>query len=97
MMRVKTPTVLLIVVVEMEHRRTRLLLLSPPLLLLLHPHPLLHPHLFEHEDTVPWADELRELGDAPLVEVRPREAAVIEVDFGTAVFPVALACAWTDV
>lgn len=55
-----------------------------------------HPHLFEYEDTVPRADELRELGDASLVEVRPGEAAVIEVDFGAAVFSVALPCAWTD-
>lgn len=54
-----------------------------------------HPHLFEHEDTVPRADELRQLCDASLVEVRPRETAVIEVDFGAAVFPVPLACVWT--
>lgn len=54
-----------------------------------------HPHLFEHEDTVPRADELRKLCNASLVEVRPRETAVIEVDFGAAVFPVPLACVWT--
>lgn len=55
-----------------------------------------HPHLFEDEDTVPRADELRELCNAPLVEVRPGEAAVIEVDFGAAVFSVALSCEWTE-
>lgn len=55
------------------------------------------PHLFEYEDTVPRADELGELSDASLVEVRPGEAAVIKVDFGAAVFPVALPCAWTHV
>lgn len=54
------------------------------------------PYLFEYEDTVPRADELRELSDATLVEVRPREAAVIEVDFGAAVFSVSLSCVWID-
>lgn len=49
-------------------------------------------HLFEHQDTVSRTDELRKLRDASLVQVRPGEAAVVEVDLGAAVLPVALTC-----
>lgn len=76
---------LLIVVMETDCRQTRLPAVLPRL-------PHFPSHLFEYEDTVPRADELRELSDATLVEVRPREAAVIEVDFGAAVFSVPLSC-----
>lgn len=47
-------------------------------------------HLFEHEDTVSRANELRQLCNASLVKVRARETAVVEVDLGTAVFPIPL-------
>lgn len=53
------------------------------------------PHLFKHKDTVSRANELRQLCDAPLVKVRPRETAVVEVDLGTAVLAVPLSCVWT--
>ena len=59
----------------------------------LHSKPVGKPsHLFEDEDTVSRADELRQLGDASLVEVGPREAAVVEVYLGTAVFAVPMSC-----
>lgn len=53
-------------------------------------------HLFKHKDTVSRANELRELCNAALVKVRPRETAVVEVDLGTAVLPVPLSCVWTQ-
>lgn len=53
------------------------------------------PHLFEHKDTVSRANELRQLCNASLVKVRPRETAMVEVDLGTAVLPVPLSCMWT--
>lgn len=42
-------------------------------------------HLFEHQRALPRSDGLRQLGNAALVEVRPREAAVVDKDFGAAV------------
>lgn len=53
-------------------------------------------HLFEHKDTVSRANELRQLCNASLVQVRPRETAVVEVDLGTAVFPVPRSCTRTQ-
>lgn len=42
-------------------------------------------HLLEHQRALPRPDGLRQLGDAALVEVRPREAAVVDEDLGAAV------------
>lgn len=49
-------------------------------------------HLFENEDTVSRTNKLRQLRDATLVKVRPREAAMVEVDLWAAVFTVPLSC-----
>lgn len=54
---------------------------SSPLLLW----PLSPTHLFEHQRALPRSDSLWQLGNAALVEVRPREAAVVDKDFGAAV------------
>lgn len=53
-------------------------------------------HLFEHKNTVSWANELRQFSNASLVKVRPREATMVEVDLGAAVFPIPLDCTWTQ-
>lgn len=42
-------------------------------------------HLLEHQRALPRPDGLRQFGDATLVEVRPREAAVVDKDLGAAV------------
>lgn len=52
-------------------------------------------HLFEHKNTVSRTDELRQLGNASLVKVRPGEATMVEVDLGAAVFPIPLDYTWT--
>lgn len=49
-------------------------------------------HLFEDQRALPRSDRLRQLRDASLVEVRPREAAVVHEDLGAAVSSVGRAC-----
>lgn len=64
----------------------------PPLLMCIHQHRPPCTHFFQHKNTVPGADELRQFCNASLVQVRPRETAVVEIDFRAAVFPIPRSC-----
>lgn len=46
------------------------------------------PHLFQNKNAVPGSHGLRKLRDPALVQVRPREAPVVEVDLWAAVLPI---------
>lgn len=64
----------------------------PPLSMCIHQHRPPCTHLFQHKNTVSRADELRQFSNASLVQVRPRETAVVEIDFRAAVFPIPRSC-----
>lgn len=52
------------------------------------------PNLLKYQDTVSRSHTLGQLCNTALIEVGPREAAMVKIDLRAAVLPIRLACWW---